>query len=579
MKLMWRYTIRYKKLLFWNFICVFGFILIELGLPTLLGQIIDKGINQHTFGPVWQFGLLMVGICLIGLIGLIGLAYTGSKLTTNIVRDIRNDIFKQTMQFSHSEYGEFGVSSLITRTTNDAFQVMQFMTQVLRTGFMTPMMIVASAFMIVRTSQSLSWIVFAAIPILLTGVVLIGRVSEPMSTEQQKNLDAINLNLRENLTGIRVVRAFVREQFQKLRFRKVNDDYSHSSIRLFTLVALAQPGFSFIFNIVFVLIIWQGAVQIDGGHLAVGTLIAFIEYIFHVLFSFMLFASVFMMYPRAAVSAERIEKILNAPINITEKEDGVTTTDTQGELVFDNVSFAYPGPTESPVVRDVTFQAHPGETVAFIGSTGSGKSTLIQLIPRFFDVTRGSIKLDGHDVRDYQLKALRQKIGFIPQKAVLFTGTIAENLRYGNPNATDEELWTALKIAQSDTFVAEKPDGLQTYLAEGGSNLSGGQKQRLAIARAIVRRPALYIFDDSFSALDYKTDAALRGALKSITKGATVLIVAQRVGTIMNADRIVVLNEGQVVGIGTHRDLLKDNEIYRAIAASQLSQEELNEEY
>lgn len=293
----------------------------------------------------------------------------------------------------------------------------------------------------------------------------------------------------------------------------------------------------------------------------------------------MLFASVFMMYPRAAVSAERIEKILNAPINITEKEDGVTTTDTQGELVFDNVSFAYPGPTESPVVRDVTFQAHPGETVAFIGSTGSGKSTLIQLIPRFFDVTRGSIKLDGHDVRDYQLKALRQKIGFIPQKAVLFTGTIAENLRYGNPNATDEELWTALKIAQSDTFVAEKPDGLQTYLAEGGSNLSGGQKQRLAIARAIVRRPALYIFDDSFSALDYKTDAALRGALKSITKEATVLIVAQRVGTIMNADRIVVLNEGQVVGIGTHRDLLKDNEIYRAIAASQLSQEELNEEY
>ncbi|WP_413481335.1 ABC transporter ATP-binding protein [Latilactobacillus sakei] len=579
MKLMWRYTIRYKKLLFWNFICVFGFILIELGLPTLLGQIIDKGINRHTVGPVWQYGTLMVVISLIGLVGLIGLAYTGSRLTTNLTRDIRNDIFKKTMQFSHHEYGEFGVSSLITRTTNDAFQVTQFMVQVLRTGFMTPMMIVASAFMIVRTSLSLSWIVFAAIPILLVGVVIIGWLSEPMSAEQQKNLDAINLNLRENLTGIRVIRAFVREKFQSMRFRKVNEAYSQSSIKLFTLVALAQPGFSFIFNIVFVLIIWQGAVQINTGHLAVGTLIAFIEYIFHVLFSFMLFASVFMMYPRAAVSAERIEKVLNSPVDITDDDQGIQTTTTQGELAFENVSFAYPGPTESPVIRDVSFKAHPGETVAFIGSTGSGKSTLIQLIPRFFDVTRGQVMIDGYDVRDYQLKALRQKIGFIPQKAVLFTGTIADNLRYGNPEATDAELWDALTIAQSKTFVAEKPEGLQTYLAEGGNNLSGGQKQRLAIARAIVRRPDIYVFDDSFSALDYQTDAALRGALKSITKDATVLIVAQRVGTIMNADRIVVLNEGQVVGIGTHKKLLKTNEVYRAIAASQLSKEELNEEY
>lgn len=285
------------------------------------------------------------------------------------------------------------------------------------------------------------------------------------------------------------------------------------------------------------------------------------------------------MYPRAAVSAERIEKVLNSPVDITDDDQGIQTTTTQGELAFENVSFAYPGPTESPVIRDVSFKAHPGETVAFIGSTGSGKSTLIQLIPRFFDVTRGQVMIDGYDVRDYQLKALRQKIGFIPQKAVLFTGTIADNLRYGNPEATDAELWDALTIAQSKTFVAEKPEGLQTYLAEGGNNLSGGQKQRLAIARAIVRRPDIYVFDDSFSALDYQTDVALRGALKSITKDATVLIVAQRVGTIMNADRIVVLNEGQVVGIGTHKELLKTNEVYRAIAASQLSKEELNEEY
>lgn len=574
MKLMWQYVKKYPKLLWLNFGFVFGFILIELGLPTLLGLMIDKGINQHTFTPIWQLGLLMILICLIGLAGLIGLAYTGSRLTTNLIQDIRNDTFKKIMQFSHEEYGQYGVSSLITRTTNDAFQVTQFMTMVLRMGFMTPLMLLVSGFMIVRTDLKLSYYVFAAMPILLIGVVLIGYFSEPMSKKQQRNLDNINLKMRENLSGIRVLRAFVKESFQAKRFKKANDAYSQSSIRLFTLMATAQPGFSFIFNIVFGLIIWHGAIQIGQGQMAVGTLIAFIEYIFHVLFSFMLFASVFMMYPRAAVSAQRIQEVLEQDVSIYEEKQATDIVETDQSLVFENVSFAYPF-SESPVIRDVSFTAYPGQTVAFIGSTGSGKSTLIQLIPRFFNTTRGDILLNGVNINHYPLTDLRQKMGFIPQKANLFTGTIAENLRFGDPNATDEQLWQALEIAQSKDFVAQKNEGLQTYLAEGGSNLSGGQKQRLAIARAIVRRPEIYIFDDSFSALDYQTDAKLRAALKPITKQAIVLIVAQRVGTIIDADQIIVLNEGEVVGRGTHAELLKGNQVYQDIAQSQLSKEEL----
>ncbi|KRM72536.1 hypothetical protein FC34_GL000243 [Lacticaseibacillus brantae DSM 23927] len=574
---MWQYTKRYPKLLALNFFFVFGFILIELGLPTLLGQLIDHGVEPKDLNRIYHYGWLMVAINLIGLIGLIGLAYTGSKLSTAIIRDMRDDIFKHVVRFSHTEYGDFGVSSLITRTTNDAFQVMTFLQMVLRTGFMTPLMFIASGVMIVRTAPQLSWVVFLAVPVLLLGVVVIGRFSEPLSDQQQANLDGVNLTLREILSGIRVIRAFVREKFFANRFAKANDQYANSSIKLFTLMAVAQPGFSFIFNIVFAIILWLGAVQIDAGHLDVGSLIAFIEYIFHVLFSFMLFASVFMMYPRAAVSAYRIQKVLAAQSEIDENVGGVTVTQQRGEISFDHVTFAYPGHSEAPILRDVSFSAHQGETVAFIGSTGSGKSTLIQLLPRFFDVNEGQITIDGVAVPDFQLRNLRQRIGFIPQKALLFTGTIADNLRYGNPEATEDQLWAALNIAEAADFVAELPDQLNTYLSEGGSNLSGGQKQRLAIARAIVREPEIFIFDDSFSALDYATDARLRKNLAPITRDKTTLIVAQRVGTIMHADRIVVLNEGHVAAIGTHRELLANSPLYRDIAESQLSKEELAE--
>ena len=572
---MWRYAMKQKKLLFFNFISVFGFISVELGLPTLLALMIDKGITQNDTTYVKNMGLLMLGVVVFGVALNILLGYFTSRITTNMIENIRDDLFEKVQEFSHNEYEQIGVSSLITRVTNDAYQIMLFMQNILRIGFTAPMMFIVSLYMVVRTSPSLGWYVLGSLPFLLGGVVAIAIYSEPISKMQQKNLDRINGILRENLSGLRVIRAFVNERFEEKRFEEVNDAYAKSSKKLFRLMSVAQPAFFFLFNIVMVLIIWSGSVQISTGDLRVGDLIAFIEYIFHALFSFMLFATVFMMYPRAAVSAGRIQDVFDAQPLIKDNPNGITTTATKGELVFDHVTFAYPGPSQTPVIRDISFTASPGETVAFIGSTGSGKSTLIQLIPRFYDVSQGHVLIDGSDVREYQLAALRQKIGYIPQKAVLFTGTIADNLRYGKEDATKEQMLRALDIAQATDFVLSLPNGLDTVVSEGGSNFSGGQKQRLAIARAIIRQPEIFIFDDSFSALDYATDARLRERLRAETTESTTLIVAQRVGTIMDADKIIVLNEGDVVGIGTHKELLKNCAIYYDIAASQLSEEEL----
>ena len=572
---MWRYAMKQKKLLFFNFISVFGFISVELGLPTLLALMIDKGITQNDTTYVKNIGLLMLGVVVFGVALNILLGYFTSRITTNMIENIRDDLFETVQEFSHNEYEQIGVSSLITRVTNDAYQIMLFMQNILRIGFTAPMMFIVSLYMVVRTSPSLGWYVLGSLPFLLGGVVAIAVYSEPISKMQQKNLDRINGILRENLSGLRVIRAFVNERFEEKRFEEVNDAYAKSSKKLFRLMSVAQPAFFFLFNIVMVLIIWSGSVQISTGDLRVGDLIAFIEYIFHALFSFMLFATVFMMYPRAAVSAGRIQDVFDAEPLIKDNPNGITTTATKGELVFDHVTFAYPGPSQTPVIRDISFTASPGETVAFIGSTGSGKSTLIQLIPRFYDVSQGHVLIDGSDVREYQLAALRQKIGYIPQKAVLFTGTVADNLRYGKEDATKEQMLRALDIAQATDFVLSLPNGLDTVVSEGGSNFSGGQKQRLAIARAIIRQPEIFIFDDSFSALDYATDARLRERLRAETTESTTLIVAQRVGTIMDADKIIVLNEGDVVGIGTHKELLKNCAIYYDIAASQLSEEEL----
>ncbi|WP_288551817.1 MULTISPECIES: ABC transporter ATP-binding protein [Enterococcus] len=575
MKLMWHYTMRNKKLLVFNFICVFGFILIELGLPTLLARMIDVGIRNGDREYIWKMGMAMIAITLTGIAMNIMLGYFTSRITTNIVADVRDDLFEKVQGYSHTEYEKIGVSSLITRVTNDAYQIMLFLQNILRIGLMTPMMFAVSLYMVMRTSTKLGMYVLGALPILLIAVIAIAKISEPLSNKQQANLDKINGILRENLSGLRVIRAFVNEKFEEKRFSKVNQAYASSSRSLFRLMATAQPGFFFLFNIVMVLIIWSGSIQIENGQLQVGDLIAFIEYIFHALFSFMLFATIFTMYPRAAVSARRIQEVLDMTSEIVEAEQPVTEGKTKGYVEFKNVTFAYPGHAESPVIRNVSFTASPGETVAFIGSTGSGKSTLIQLIPRFYDVTKGQVLIDGIDVREYSLSALRNKIGFIPQKALLFTGTIAENLRYGKEDATQADLERAVEIAQAADFIAKTPDGFDARLAEGGTNFSGGQKQRLAIARAVIRRPEIYIFDDSFSALDYQTDAKLRARLKKETTESTVLIVAQRVGTIMHADKIIVLNEGDVVGIGTHKELLENCSVYYDIAASQLSEEEL----
>ena len=417
-----------------------------------------------------------------------------------------------------------------------------------------------------------------AVPFLIVVVAYVAVKTRPLSEKQQATLDKINQYVRENLTGLRVIRAFSREKFQEDRFDTKNEEYEKISSRLFKLTGITEPLFVQIIVAMIIVIVWFALKPLQENHIQIGDLVAFIEYSFHALFSFLLFANLFTMYPRMVVSSNRIKEVMAMPISIDPNNDGITETQSKGYLEFNNVTFAYPGETESPVLHDISFKATPGETVAFIGSTGSGKSSLVNLIPRFFDVTLGRILVDGVDVRDYNLKALRRKIGFIPQKALLFTGTIGENLKYGKGDATLDELARAAEIAQAKEFIESREERFDTHLAEGGSNLSGGQKQRLSIARAVVKQPDIFIFDDSFSALDYKTDAQLRARLKEVTGNSTMLIVAQRVGTIMDADQIIVLDEGEIVGRGTHNELMKSNNIYREIANSQLKNKSLTEE-
>ena len=574
----WSYLKKYPKWLALNLFSAVLFVIVNLGLPTILARMIDEGINPRDVDRLYFWGWVMFAIILLGIVGRIILSYAVGQLTTTMVRDMRNDLYAKLQEYSHHEYEQIGVSSLVTRLTSDAFVLMQFADSMLKMGVITPLMMVSSVLLILTTSPSLAWIVAVSVPFLAVVVWYVAVKTRPLSEKQQKTLDHLNQFARENLTGLRVIRAFASEEFQEEKFAAENEVYAENSNKLFKLTGLTEPLFVQIIIAMIVAIVWFALDPLHDGSLKIGDLVAFIEYSFHALLSFLFLANLFTMYPRTAVSSRRLKEIMDMPISIDPNENGVTETASRGYLEFDNVTFAYPGETESPVLHNISFQAKPGETIAFIGSTGSGKSSLVQLIPRFYDVTLGKILVDGVDVRDYNLKALRQKIGFIPQKALLFTGTIAENLRYGKEDASVQELEQAAEISQAKEFIDSREERFDTHLAEGGSNLSGGQKQRLSIARAVVKDPDIFIFDDSFSALDYKTDATLRKRLKEVTGDATVLIVAQRVGTIMDADQIIVLDQGEIVGRGTHDELMESNEIYREIANSQLDSPSLTEE-
>lgn len=573
MKLILKYLKNYKLLFFFNVISVFGFILVELGIPTIVATMIDVGVTNKDVSFIYMMGGCIALVSLIGVGGTIALGYCCSKISTAITRDIRNDIFAKVQQFTANEFNQIGTSSMITRTNNDAFQIQQFVNVLLRTALMTPIMFIFSFIMTARASLPLSYIIAATIPLIILGVVVVAKITKPISENQQSSLDDLNRISRENLSGIRVIRAFNNDQYEQKRFKETNHRFTKYSKKLFKIMTMIQPIFFMLMNVAGLSIYWVAAHLISTGSLEIGQLVAFMDYLFHAMFSIMLFCTVFMMYPRAEVSAKRIEEVFNLD-PIIKNKPADSDFDEKVSIEFDHVTFVYPD-GEEPVLQDVSFKANKGEMIAFIGSTGSGKSTLVNLVPRFYDVSSGSIKINGKDIRDYDVLELRDKLGVIPQKAVLFSGTIADNIRFGKKDASDEEVEYAAKVAQAYPFIMEKENGFDEEISEGATNVSGGQKQRLSIARALVRKAQIYIFDDSFSALDFKTDAILRKELKKEMTESIMLVVAQRISSIMEADQIIVLNEGKVVGKGTHHQLLKECQIYHEIATSQLSEEEL----
>ena len=576
MKLILKYLKNYKVLFFFNVVSVFGFVLVELGIPTIVATMIDIGVTNKDTSFIYMMGGCIALVSFIGVGGTIALGYCCAKISTSITRDIRNDIFKKVQQFTANEFNQIGTSSMITRTNNDAFQIQQFVNVLLRTALMTPIMFIFSFIMTAQASLRLSYIIAATIPIIILGVFLVAKITKPISENQQRSLDDLNRISRENLSGIRVIRAFNNDSYEQKRFVETNYHFTKYSKKLFKIMIMTQPIFFMLMNIAGMSIYWVAAHLISSGSLEIGQLVAFMDYLFHAMFSIMLFCTVFMMYPRAEVSAKRIQEVFNLEPPI--KNDPVDDkSNDEVSIEFDHVTFAYPD-GEEPVLYDVSFKAKKGEVVAFIGSTGSGKSTLVNLIPRFYDVSKGRIKINEKDIRDYDVLQLRDKLGVIPQKAVLFSGSIADNIRFGKKDATDEEVIHAAKVAQAYSFIMDKENGFNELISEGASNVSGGQKQRLSIARALVRKAQIYIFDDSFSALDFKTDAVLRKELKKEMSESIMLVVAQRISSIMDADQIIVLNEGKVVGQGTHHQLLKECQIYYEIATSQLSEEELNYE-
>ena len=548
--------------------------LANLYLPTLMADIVDTGIVTGDTNYILRVGGLMLLITLGGVVCAIVGAYFAARVAVGFGRIIRRELFTHVEKFSLHEFDTVSTASLITRTTNDTNQV-QMVTVILLTMMVTaPMMAIGGVIMALAQDTTLAWILVVAVPFLVIAILLLMRAAIPLFTVMQKKLDRLNLILDEGLTGVRVIRAFDRNAYEEARFDLANMDLTNIAITVNRIVALLWPLMMLVLNVSTIAIVWFGSIRVGNGDMQVGALIAFMQYAMQILFAMLMLSMMFIMLPRAAASATRINEALAIAPEIVDAANPRHAHDEAGYVEFDDVTFSYPG-AEEPALAHVSFRARPGQVTAIIGGTGAGKSTLTALIPRFYDVDSGRVLVDGVDVRQLTQQELRARIGLVPQTAVIFSGTIAENIRYGNEGASDEAVRHAADVAQASEFIEELGDGIDSVIAQGGTNLSGGQKQRLSIARALVRKPEIYIFDDSFSALDYATDAKLRAALRQETTHSTVLIVAQRVSTIMDADQILVLDEGRMVDIGTHRELMERSEVYREIVLSQLSAEEV----
>ena len=546
----------------------------ELYLPTLMARIVDRGVARGDTAYILQVGGLMLLVSLGDMVFAVITAFLSARVSMGFGRDLRKTVFGRVSGFSLHEFDRVGTPSLITRTTNDITQVQMFTMMLMRMVIMSPIMAVGGVLMALQEDARLTWVLAVAIPLIAVVVSLTAGRALPMFRSIQAKIDRINLVLREGLSGVRVIRAFNRVEHETRRFDAANRDLTEASVKVNRLMALVFPSMMLLMNLTVVAITWFGSRRIAAGEMQIGSLMAFIQYAMQILFSLLMVSFVFIMLPRASASAGRINEVLAMPPGLKDAPGAKAPEHEHGHLEFRNVTFTFPG-AEEPAIHDISFNARPGEVTAIIGGTGSGKSALVNLVPRFYDVDSGSILVDGVDIREMPQEALRGRLGFVPQKAVLFADTVAANIRYGKQDATDEEVAHAAETAQAREFILALPDGFQSPVAQGGTNLSGGQKQRLSIARALVRRPEIYIFDDSFSALDFATDAKLRAALRKETAEATVLIVAQRVNTVMDADRIIVLDDGRVAGIGTHKELIHTCDVYREIVLSQLSEEEL----
>lgn len=576
MKCVFKELFRYKKELVLIVLTVIGTTLCTLGLPSLLTRLIDKAIPEKNTVLVFEIGGIMLLLVVIGVLCGIITSHISALVSMGVGKNLRSKVFNKVQYFSQTEIDRFSTSSLITRTNNDITQVQIFLNQCLRIAIQAPIMCVCGIILAISSSPKLSSVLIISIPLMAIVLIMIGRIAVPLSTKIQLKIDRINLVMREKLTGVRVIRAFGTTDFESKKFENINRDYQKTNKKLQKTTNSVMPVLTLILSFTAAMVMLMAANQFvnKGIDYTIGEVMAIIQYIMQIMMAVIMLTLVFIMLPRAATAAARAQEVLETEPVIKNKEITKDNADLKGYLTFKNVSFTYDG-ASVPAIKNLSFEAKPGETTAIIGGTGMGKSTIVNLIPRLYDVTEGQVLVDGIDVRDYDTEVLRSKIGFVPQKAVLFSGTIDSNIAFGDKNAGEERIEEAVKIAQSYDFVMKKEDAFNSPISQGGTNVSGGQRQRLAIARAIVRKPEIYVFDDSFSALDFKTDRSLREALSKETGNATVVIVAQRISTIMEADRIIVVENGEVEGIGTHKELLKSCKVYKEIVKSQMSKEDM----